>query len=119
MLSSMQGMVSNYENSYWTFCTIIIMSRGRVHLMSVFKKVFAELNPDRVCIIGKKNRISTRELANNVLLTSSPYLTLTLLWFYGPPPLLGNRYIQNIKRNRTPRLILNLFILCKCKCAYM
>jgi len=54
MISSIQEMVSNYENSYWTFCTIIIMSRGRVHLMSVFKKVFAELNPDRVYIIGKK-----------------------------------------------------------------
>jgi len=60
MISSIQEMVSNYENSYWTFYTIIIMSRGRVHLMSVFKKVFAELNPDRVYIIGKKSNFNER-----------------------------------------------------------
>lgn len=78
MLSSIQDMVSNYENSYWTFCTIIIMSRGRVHLMSVFKKVFAELNPDRVYIIGKKSNFNKRTSKCTFNL-----LPLTLLHSYG------------------------------------
>lgn len=83
MLSSIQGMVSNYKNSYWTFCTIIIMSRGRVHLMSVFKKVFAELNPGRVYIIGKKSNFNERTSKRTFnLLTHSLFFTLMVLCPY-------------------------------------
>jgi len=78
MLSSIQDMVSNYENSYWTFCKIMIMSQGRVHLMSVFKKVFAELNPDRVYIIEKKSNFNERPSKCTFNL-----LSLSLLHSYG------------------------------------
>jgi hypothetical protein len=106
MLSSIQGMVSNYKNSYWTFCTIIIMSRGRVHLMSVFKKVFAELNPGRVYIIGKKSNFNERT-SKCTFITSSLTLSFTLLWFYAPTR--QSIYPKYQKESTPQRLILHFF----------